>query len=326
MLTRETELAILYEIASISAHQRGRQAILDLALDKAIRLLGGEVAICYLREPDAADLRACASRGIRLAKVRQVVRLASEEPGVGAKLLVWAEPSPFPFPEDPLLAAYPVRAALGVPIRTEAYTLGWLYVARINAPAFTETEVSLFNILGDRIAGTLEITLARERDRLQEQALVEANQRLEQMLAEITAAHDHQERLLKVIQEISTPVLRIAEDILLLPLIGTMDPHRSKHAMETVLQSISYHQAQIVIVDITGISMLDTHVANTLLQAAQSANLLGASVIVCGIRPEVAQTIISLGIDLKVLHSASDLQTALLRAFRMQDKRSPAVR
>jgi ribose transport system substrate-binding protein len=113
------------------------------------------------------------------------------------------------------------------------------------------------------------------------------------------------------IHELSTPIVPINDQILVLPLVGAIDTTRAKQIMEAMLGAIVRQRAQVLIVDITGIAVVDTQVANYLLQSAQAAQLLGAHVILVGISPEVAQTIVQLGIDLSSIMTRSTLKDGL---------------
>ena len=155
-----------------------------------------------------------------------------------------------------------------------------------------------------------ELYNSRQRDQRQ-------RQEIERQLGELRIAHETQERLLSTIRDLSTPILNIHQGVLLLPIIGFLDSARAEHVISTLLDRIATTQAQVVILDITGVHTLDTQVANVLLQAAQATDLLGARVILCGVSPEVAQVVISLGIDLSTLTPSSDLQAALETALRL---------
>jgi ribose transport system substrate-binding protein len=113
------------------------------------------------------------------------------------------------------------------------------------------------------------------------------------------------------IHELSTPIVPINDQILVLPLVGAIDETRAQQIMETMLGAIVQQRAQVLIVDITGIAVVDTQVANYLLQSAQAVQLLGAHVILVGISPEVAQTIVQLGIDLSSIQTRSTLKDGL---------------
>jgi ribose transport system substrate-binding protein len=125
-----------------------------------------------------------------------------------------------------------------------------------------------------------------------------------------------------VIQELSTPIIPISDQILVLPLVGTIDSARARQIMESMLSAISNIQAAVLIIDITGVAVVDTGVAHHLLQAARAAQLLGAQVMLVGISPEVAQTVVQLGVNLSSLPTYSSLQVGLEHARRRITNRS----
>src|SRR5262249_31714596 len=123
-----------------------------------------------------------------------------------------------------------------------------------------------------------------------------------------------------VLQELSTPLINVTDEILIMPLIGSVDTSRAQAVLETLLVGVSERHAHTAILDITGVPVVDTQVADALLRAAQAVRLLGAQVIITGIRPEIAQTIVGLGMDLRGLATESSLQGGIARALK-QTKR-----
>lgn len=117
------------------------------------------------------------------------------------------------------------------------------------------------------------------------------------------------------ITELSTPVIKLWEGVLAVPLIGTLDSQRTQTVMESLLQAIVDHAAQIAIVDITGVPTVDTLTAQHLLKTVSAARLMGADCIISGIRPQIAQTIVHLGVELNVISKAT-LADALAVALR----------
>jgi rsbT co-antagonist protein RsbR len=113
--------------------------------------------------------------------------------------------------------------------------------------------------------------------------------------------------------ELSTPVVQLWDNILALPLIGTLDSSRTNVVMESLLQAIVDSGASIAIIDITGVPTVDTLVAQHLLKTVAAARLMGADCIISGIRPQIAQTIVHLGVDL----SAVSTRSSLADAFRL---------
>lgn len=116
--------------------------------------------------------------------------------------------------------------------------------------------------------------------------------------------------------ELSSPVSKVWDNILILPVIGTLDSQRTQIMMENLLQKIVDTGCTISILDITGVPTVDTQVANHLLKTVTSARLLGAECIISGISPAIAQTIVHLGIDLSVIRTKATLQDAMIFALR----------
>lgn len=117
------------------------------------------------------------------------------------------------------------------------------------------------------------------------------------------------------ISELSTPVVKLWDGIVAIPLIGTLDSARTGVVMENLLQAIVDEEAEIAIIDITGVPTVDTLVAQHLLKTIQASRLMGADCIVSGIRPQIAQTMVHLGVDLDVVSKAT-LADALALALR----------
>jgi len=119
------------------------------------------------------------------------------------------------------------------------------------------------------------------------------------------------------ILELSTPVLPIYKSILLVPIIGTIDTERARQIMENLLSGIVENHAEIALIDISGVPIVDTQVAHHLIKTVQAAKLLGTECILVGIRPELAQTIVKLGIDFSYILTKNTLQSGLEMALKM---------
>lgn len=126
------------------------------------------------------------------------------------------------------------------------------------------------------------------------------------------------------IMELSTPVIQIWDKVLALPIIGTLDSGRAARLTEGLLTQIGEHQAEVVILDISGVPAIDTQVAQHLLRTVQAATLMGATSILCGVRPETAQAMVHLGIDMGQLRSRTTLRDALQLAMQMLRERNDA--
>jgi rsbT co-antagonist protein RsbR len=119
------------------------------------------------------------------------------------------------------------------------------------------------------------------------------------------------------IRELSTPVIRMYDRVLLLPLVGTVDSHRAEQVMETLLLRVSEDQAKAVIIDIAGVPVVDTRVADHLLKTTSAVRLLGASTILTGISAQVARTIVQLGVDISSMHTRARLADGMELALRL---------
>ena len=124
------------------------------------------------------------------------------------------------------------------------------------------------------------------------------------------------ERQREEMMELSTPVVELWDRVLTLPLIGTLDSARAQEVMENLLQTILERQAEVVILDITGVGTVDTQVAQHLLRAAAAVRLMGAECIISGISPMIAQTMVQLGIDVGTVSTRSSIRTALADALK----------
>ena len=118
-----------------------------------------------------------------------------------------------------------------------------------------------------------------------------------------------------MLMQLSTPVTPIWEDILLLPIVGIVDSLRAQNIMSAVLQEIAERQAKVFILDISGVAIVDTAVANYFIRVSKAAWLMGCKTILSGISPPIAQTLVELGVDIGRLSTRSNMQDALDRAF-----------
>jgi rsbT co-antagonist protein RsbR len=127
--------------------------------------------------------------------------------------------------------------------------------------------------------------------------------------AQVIEAQQH------ALRELSTPLLPLSNRVVLMPIVGAMDSRRAQQVIETLLEGVAANNAEIAIVDITGVQVVDTQVANAFIQSARAVQLLGARVMLTGIRPEVAQTLVQLGVDLQNMLTRGSLQAGIAYAF-----------
>src|SRR6266513_2593937 len=143
----------------------------------------------------------------------------------------------------------------------------------------------------NRIANTVAVSFVQERERIIRQQQ-------------------------EAIRELSTPVLQVRERLLILPIIGVIDSQRARQVTEQLLRGIRTNRAKVVVIDITGVPTIDSTVANHLVQTVEASRLMGASVIITGLSSEIAQTLVTIGVDLSKVNAVGDLQGGIEEAER----------
>lgn len=132
---------------------------------------------------------------------------------------------------------------------------------------------------------------------------------------------EERERIIRqqqeAIRELSTPVLQVRERLLILPIIGVIDSQRARQLTEQLLRAIRSNRARVVVIDITGVPSVDSKVANHLVQTVDASRLMGATVIVTGLSSEIAQTLVTIGVELGKINAVGDLQGGIEEAERL---------
>lgn len=123
------------------------------------------------------------------------------------------------------------------------------------------------------------------------------------------------------LQELSAPLIPVHEGITVMPLVGTIDTERAKQIMENLLNGVVKHRSAVVLIDITGVPLVDTMVAHHIIQAAAAVRLVGATCMLCGIRPEIAQTIVNLGINLNDVITKNSLKRGIEAALKLTNRK-----
>ncbi|KHE73022.1 RsbT co-antagonist protein RsbRA [Halobacillus sp. BBL2006] len=145
---------------------------------------------------------------------------------------------------------------------------------------------------------------------------------INRLVNEYSGSWEHIVSLQRVaLQELSAPLIPVMENITIMPLIGTIDTERAKLIMENLLDGVIKHNAEVVLIDITGVPVVDTMVAHHIIQAAEAVRLIGSRCILVGIRPEIAQTIVNLGIDLGKFPTKSSLRKGFQTALELTNRR-----
>lgn len=188
--------------------------------------------------------------------------------------------------------------------------------------------------MAKRFQVQVEESVVRERD-LQmasaelQRALVEREEKAaeaQRALEEVQHSQMEYERLLETIRQMATPVVPVYQGVLVMPLVGVIDEARAANIVSGLLAAVEKERARVIILDITGVPVVDTAVAQALLQAARAARLVGAEAVLVGISPQVAETIVSLGVDLADLVTKSDLQSGVAYAFQRLNSRGDKPR
>jgi rsbT co-antagonist protein RsbR len=123
-----------------------------------------------------------------------------------------------------------------------------------------------------------------------------------------------------ILAELATPIIRLWQDVLLVPVIGTLDSQRAQSMAEKLLESTAASRAKVVIVDVTGVPMIDTIVGGFLIEMFSAVKLLGSDVILTGIKPEIAHTLVKLGVDFNMVIIKRDLESALKYAVSISNE------
>ena len=207
-----------------------------------------------------------------------------------------------------------VQHSLMVGMRSEGQLIGVIQPSnkRDGTPFDYELDVRPLKIYANQAAVAIENSRLLGALRGERDAVLKLNTDLESLV-------ETQRNLLETLRELSSPVIPIFEGILVLPLIGNIDTRRAAQILEGLLSGIERYRARVVLIDVTGVPIVDTSVANHLLKAAQAARLLGAEAVLVGVRPEVAQTMVQLGIDHTGLTTRADLQSGVEYAFKQLD-------
>mgnify|MGYP001454345878 CR=1 FL=1 len=165
------------------------------------------------------------------------------------------------------------------------------------------------------LTGPMFYGVQRERA-FQEQAVELEVKPLEKQIAELHAAYAEKTQLLNLLREVSTPIVPLYKGILLAPLVGTIDTTRAYDLNEKLLRAVIQAKAKFVILDISGVPLFDTTTAEHFLRTAGAAKLMGAEIVVVGLSPEVAQTIVGLGIDLSRIRTHRTLEDGFVYALQ----------
>ncbi len=201
----------------------------------------------------------------------------------------------------------PERQPEAITAITETSTRGeWRGLLHFQRPEGTQIPVESTGFVTRDPQGNINAVMGLFRDITEQQRSEQERAMLQQRI--IDTQRD-------TLRELSTPLIPISDEVVIMPLIGTIDSNRAQMVMEALLEGIAQHQADLVILDITGVSLVDTQVAQAFIQAAQAVRLLGAQVMLTGIGPQIAQTLVTLGVDLGEIITYGSLQAGIAAAL-----------
>jgi DNA-binding LacI/PurR family transcriptional regulator/anti-anti-sigma regulatory factor/putative methionine-R-sulfoxide reductase with GAF domain len=220
--------------------------------------------------------------------------------------------------ENPLLPE--TRSEMALPLISRGEAVGALTVQSSQEAAFGAGDIAAFQTMADQLANA--ITNARLYEETQ-RAYAEVEQQVRERTEELKREQEESARLQqevievqqRAIQELSTPIIPVLEGVIVMPLIGSIDTLRARDVTRRLLAGIREHRAKVVILDITGVPIVDSGVAAYLNKTIQAARLKGAWTIVTGVSDAVAETVVDLGIDWSGVETLCDLRTGLQAAL-----------
>jgi len=301
----ERRLAAQYEVTRALAETRTLREAVPRILRAVCEGLGWRMgalwrvegaAIRFVESWPAAE--AGGSEVERLSRRREFAR------GEGLPGRVWEAGAPLwvedfaadeSFPRSPAAARDDLHAAVAFPVLLRGEVLGVMEFFSREARPPDDALLAMMSHVGSQLGQVIERRRAED-----EQA---------RLRDEIIRVQD------ELLAELSTPLIPLTADIVLMPLVGAVDEGRAHRVIDTLLHGLRGHHAAVAIIDITGVRVVDAQVANTLVQAAQAARLLGTGVILTGIRAGVARSLAGLGVDLRAVTTRKSLQDGIRCAF-----------
>jgi len=336
--------ALLREAATLSAHVGSvlERLVLDETLARYARRASAlhQAAKIFGTERDETQLWKRAARALiddfgfadtTLCAADEVTGFLKEVAFAGASDFPGRVMKDFPIdnPEIKIVRAYLTQDAIEFrDVLPQAIAEGWAEVARA---AQLKSAVVVPIVAGDIALGaigagqaiseitpedtTILLTFASQLGLATSR--IRADHETQRRMQETEQAAAEQARLLTAVREMSTPVMPVHDGILVVPLVGAIDAARSARLMDVLLAAIQQDGAEVVLIDVTGVPMVDADVADQLLKTAQAASLLGASCILVGISSRVAQTLIHCGVDLSGLVLRNNLRSGILHALSL---------
>ncbi|HYH84702.1 MAG TPA: PAS domain S-box protein [Pyrinomonadaceae bacterium] len=302
-------LGAQYEVTRVLAESRDFREAVPRILQAVCEALGWEVGLLWTLDRAAQVLRFVEAWHAADVNVEEFERLSSQRVfarGEGLPGRVWAAGEPAwiedvvaddNFPRASAAESGDLHGGFAFPIVIQGETVAVMEFFSREVRRPDEALLAMVGHVGSQMGQVVE----RQRAEDERAALRE----------EIIRMQDAQ------LAELSTPLIPLTREIVVMPLVGAVDSKRARRVIETLLGGLAKTHAPVAIIDITGVEVVDTHVANTLIQAAQAARLLGTRVILTGIRAGVARSLVGLGIDLEAVKTRKALQDGIALAFEL---------
>lgn len=296
-----------YELTRILAEAPTTQGAISGILHAVCRGLGWRMGALWGADPGREVIRRVEAWHAPEVSEEEFALMSSRVEfarGVGLPGRVWAEGAPTwvadiaadeSFPRAPDAASAGLHAAFAFPVVVRGKAVG---VFEFFSHEAREPDAELLAVMSN-IGGQTGQVLERKRAEDERARLAE----------EIIRIQEAQ------LEELSTPLVPVAERVIAMPLVGAVDERRAQRMIDTLLRGAVERRAAFAIIDITGVRTVDTHVADTIIRAARSARLLGTEVILTGIRAGAAQTLAGLGIDLQTITVRKSLQAGIAHAL-----------
>lgn len=296
-------LAAQYEVTRALSESEDFKGAAPRILRAVCEALGWELGQVWTLDREASVLRLFEAWRAEGLDVREFERVSSRREfprGEGLPGRTWERGEPLwvedlasdgTFPRSGLAGRAGLHAAVAFPVLMRGETVAVLeFFSRELRPP-DEALLAMMSHVGSQIGQVIERQRAEaERARLRE---------------EVIRVQD------ELLAQLSTPLIPLNPRVVLMPLVGDMDAKRARRTLEALLRGLERTRAPVAIIDITGVSNVDAHVADTLVAAARAARLLGTEVILTGIRAGVARTLVRLGTDLAGLHTRKSLQEGI---------------
>lgn len=307
-------LGAQYEVTRVLAESRDFQESVPKILHAVCEALGWEVGLLWMLDRTEDVLRFVESWHASEIEIGKFEYLSSRHvfargEGLPGRVLASGEPvwiedvmADGNFPRVGAAEKSDLHGGFAFPVVIQGETVAVLEFFSRHVRAPDDALLAMVAHVGSQIGQVVERQRAEdERTRLREEIIRMQEAQLE---------------------ELSTPLIPITRDIVIMPLVGAVDSKRARRVIEALLHGLAETRAPVAIIDITGVAVVDSHVANTLVQAAQSARLLGTRVILTGIRAGVARSLVGLGIDLEAVSTRKSLQDGIALAFELISQES----